>query len=187
MSGARRLAPFLAAAVLVLVAACRERGRPDPTIRMAASHEQEDIANANGSQTASGEAAQSGANAPKVPDRLDVPDAVKQAYSGIVLVWRDSQSNKEGKLEVPLGGSAPLPGSDLVVAADVFLPSFTMSNEAITSAGIEQENPAARIRVAEGGKEIFGGWIFQRFPDVHPFTHPRFALHLDGGVRKSGT
>ena len=191
MSATRRLGASLAAAwpaallLVALFAGCRERGRPDPAIRMAVSHEQEQ--NADASSPAQGRGAeQSGENAPKVPDRLDVPDAVKAAYSGIVLVWRDSQSNKEGKLQVPLGGSAPLPGSDLVVGADVFLPSFTMTNEAITSAGVEQENPAARIRVAEGGKEIFGGWIFQRFPDVHPFTHPRFSLHLDGGVRKSG-
>ena len=59
-----------------------------------------------------------------------------------------------------------------------------MTAEVITSAGIEQENPAARIRVADNGKEIFSGWIFKRFPDVHPFTHPRFSLLLDGGVRK---
>ena len=114
-----------------------------------------------------------------------MPDDVQKTYSGIVLLWKDSSTGKEGKLEVPLGGSAELPGSGLTVAADVFLPAFTMTSEVITSAGIEPENPAARIRVTEGGKEIFSGWIFTRFPDVHPFTHPRFSLRLDGGVRKT--
>ena len=52
--------------------------------------------------------------------------------------------------------------------------------------GIGQENPAARIAVLESGREIFAGWIFKRFPDVHPFQHPRFSLKLEGGVsRKS--
>jgi hypothetical protein len=172
----RRLLPavlFLGAAVGPL--ACRERGRPDPNIQMAISHEPEEAS----------PAAEGGQQAPGIPNRLEVPEAVQQAYSGIVLLWKDASNGKEGKLEVPLGGSAPLPGSTLTVSSDVFLPAFTMTSEVITSAGIEPENPAARIRVTDGGKEIFTGWIFKRFPDVHPFTHPRFSFVLDGGVRKT--
>ena len=37
--------------------------------------------------------------------------------------------------------------------------------------------------VLENGNEVFAGWIFQNFPDVHPFTHERYALKLEGGVR----
>ena len=179
-----RLLAAAAALLLVVGAACREKGRPDPNIRMAVSHEPEQVAEADGKETPPGHA---DGKAPKVPDRLEVPDAVKAAYSGVVLRWRDSKTGKDGKVDVPLGGSAPVPDSDLTISADVFLPSFTMTADAITSAGIEPENPAARIRVDEGGKQIFSGWIFQRFPDVHPFTHPRFSLRLDGGVRKSST
>ena len=178
---ALRNAAALAAGV-ALLSSCRERGRPDPTIRMAVSHEPEETSPSDGAPSGS----RPGEAPPRVPNRLEVPAAVTQAYSGIVLRWRDSASGKEGRLDVPLGGSAPLPGSPLTIAADVFLPAFTMTADAITSGGIEPENPAARIRVAENGKEIFGGWIFQRFPDVHPFSHPRFSLRLDGGVRKSG-
>ena len=73
-----------------------------------------------------------------------------------------------------------------MVRADVFLPAFTMAAASITSEGVEPQNAAARITVLDKGKEIFGGWIFTRFPDVHPFTHPRFELLLEGGVpRKS--
>jgi hypothetical protein len=168
--------PALAVLVLATLVACRERGRPDPSIRMAVSHQPEEAAGAPASE---------GEGAPRIPNRLEVPDEVQKAYSGIVLLWKDSSTGKEGKLEVPLGGSTELPGSGLTVAADVFLPAFTMTSEVITSAGIEPENPAARIRVTEGGKELFGGWIFKRFPEVHPFTHSRFSLLLDGGVRKT--
>jgi hypothetical protein len=175
-----------AASVLLLSAlslSCREKGRADPDIRMAISH-QPTTESETGGEAETGGNPHAGA-APRIPDRLDVPDAVKQAYSGVSLVWRDATTGKTGALEVPLGGSAELPGSGLTVTADVFLPAFTMSAEAITSSGIEPENPAARIRVSEGGKEIFSGWIFKRFPDVHPFTHPRFSLRLDGGVRRA--
>ena len=121
-----------------------------------------------------------------VPTRLVVPPEVTAAYSGVQIGWRDSESGKEGVLDVPIGGAAPLLATDLVIRADVFLPSFSMSAEEITSTGIGQENPAARIAVLESGREIFAGWIFKRFPDVHPFQHPRFSLKLEGGVsRKS--
>lgn len=160
---------------LLLVAAiagalgCREHGRPDPEIRMAVSHSVEEApANERG---------------PRVPTRLEVPAAVERAYSGVRVTWKDA-SGKQGALEVPLGSSARIPGSALEVRADSYLPAFTMSSDAITSSGVEEENPAARIVVAENGKEIFSGWIFKRFPDVHPFQHPRFSLRLEGGVRR---
>lgn len=153
--------------------ACRERGRPDPGIRMAISH---DRATAGGGKELS----------ETVPTRLVVPPEVTAAYAAIRLGWKDAESGKAGTVEVPIGGSAPLPGSDLEIRADVFLPSFSMSAEEITSTGTGEENPAARIAVVDKGSEIFAGWIFTRFPEVHPFQHPRFSLKLEGGVpRKS--
>jgi hypothetical protein len=159
--------------LLVLLAlmaiACRERGRPDPSIRMAVSHDRE--TEGGGSELGG-----------SVPTTLVVPPEVTAAFSGVRIAWTDSQSGREGVVDVPIGGSAKIPGSDLEIRADVFLPSFSMSSEEITSTGIGEENPAARIAVVEGGKEVFAGWIFKRFPDVHPFQHPRFSLRLEGGV-----
>jgi len=189
----------LCAGLLALAApGCREKGRPDPSVRMAISHDREpaaqtDAAGAEASEAAPGSAAASGAgagapnapNAPKVPTRLEVPPEVVKAWSGIRLHWKDSANGKDGTLDVPLGGSAPLPFSDIQVRADVFLPAFTMTGDAITSSSIEPENPAARIAVVEKGKSLFEGWVFTRFPDVHPFQHPRFSLRLEGGVRRS--
>ncbi|HEX9287482.1 MAG TPA: hypothetical protein VF999_09485 [Thermoanaerobaculia bacterium] len=150
---------------------CRHRGHPDPTIRMAVSHDRE---SASGGKELS----------ESVPTKLVVPPEVTAAYSGIRIGWKDSQSGQEGVLEVPIGGVAPLPTTELVIRADVFLPSFSMNAEEITSTGIGEENPAARIAVVQGSNEIFAGWIFKRFPDVHPFQHPRFSLKLEGGVSR---
>jgi Uncharacterized protein conserved in bacteria (DUF2155) len=160
-------------AVLVAAAGCRERGRPDPNVRMAISH-------------TPAESAASPGGKPRIPTRLEVPPEIEKVYSGIRLAWKDSQSGASGVLEVPLGAAAPLPGSSLQVRGDAYLPAFTMSSDAITSAGTEESNPAARIAVAEDGKEVFAGWIFKNFPDVHPFQHPRFSLRLEGGVRRAG-
>jgi len=168
MRGTPAAAALILAATLPLVG-CRERGRPDPDIRMAVSHERADAAPASDA-------------APAAPTELVVPPEAIAAFSGVRIAWKDAESSKEGILEVPIGIPTPLPGSDLHVRADVYLPAFAMSANAITSTGTAEENPAARIAVAQGGKEIFTGWIFQRFPDVHPFQHPRFALRLEGGV-----
>jgi hypothetical protein len=182
------------AAALCLAAAgpfgCGERGRPDPDVRMAISHEREEMQQqvAQGSpegQAPAGMGGQGQGQVPSVPTRLDVPEAVKKAYSGVILLWKDAATGKEGKLEVPFGGSVTLPDSALTVSADVYLPSFAMTAEVITSSGVEEGNPAARIKVSDKEKDIFSGWIFKRFPDVHPFTHPRFSLRLDGGIRSS--
>jgi hypothetical protein len=162
---------------------CRERGRPDPNVRMAISHDR--IPEAGEAGAAGAGAGQGAAPGSEVPTRLEVPPEVQKAYSGIKLSWKDKSNGKTGAVEVPLGGGTPLPDPSLVVRADVFLPAFTMGGGAITSDGVEQQNPAARITVFDKGKEIFSGWIFTRFPDVHPFTHPRFALHLEGGVPRS--
>lgn len=158
-------------------AACREKGRPDPNIRMAASHDVEQPASAGSADDQPG--------SQTVPNRLEVPPEVQAAYSGIRLSWKDSTNGKEGVLDVPLGGTAKIPGSSLEVRGDVYLPAFSMSQGAITSSGLEEQNPAARIGVAENGQEIFGGWIFVRFPDVHPFQHARYSLKLVGGIRKT--
>ena len=158
--------------LILALAACQERGRPDPNVHMAVSHEPEQT-------TGSSEAA------PAIPNRLEVPPEVEKSYSGVRLAWKDSQGGKEGTLEVPIGGGAKLPGSDLEVRAEVFLPAFTMSREAITSSGTEEANPAARIVVVEKDKQLFSGWIFKRFPDVHPFQHARYSIRLEGGVRRS--
>ena len=171
----RWVAPLLCAALLA-GASCHERGRPDPNIRMAPSHDVEQPG---------GQAQEKGGE--RVPSRLDVPPEVQAAYSGIRLSWKDATNGQEGVLEVPLGGTVKLPGSTLEVRGDVFLPAFSMSQDAITSSGIEEENPAARIAVAENGQEIFGGWIFTRFPEVHPFAHARYSLKLVGGIRKAAS
>jgi hypothetical protein len=163
----------LTIALVLALSACREHGRPNSEIRMAISHDLEEVAGPG--------------TTPSVPNRLEVPPDVLKAFAGIRLRWKDSTKNKEGMLEVPLEGTARIPDSDIDVRADVFLPSFTMTQQAITSSGIEEANPAARITVLEKNQEIFGGWIFTRFPDVHPFQHPRFSLKLEGGVPRKAS
>jgi Uncharacterized protein conserved in bacteria (DUF2155) len=166
-------------AALAGLGSCREHGTPDPNINLAISHEREDVGAGSSSPTGS----EPGRVA--VPTKLEVPPGVAEAFSGIRVSWKNASSGKAGTLDVPLGGSATIPDSTVSVRADVYLPAFTMTAEVITSSSVKEENPAARISVSDQGKEIFAGWVFSRFPDVHPFQHPRFSLRLEGGIRKA--
>ena len=171
----RSWACLLAAAVVAAAAGCGEKGRPEPGIQMAISHERESGPEGPGG----GEEGQ-----PKIPNKLVVPPEVEKTYSAIRLTWKNSQTGKEGQLDVPLGGSARVPESEMEVRADVFLPAFTMKGDAITTQGLDATNPASRISVSDQGKEVFSGWIFANYPDVHPFQHPVYSLKLAGGVKK---
>ncbi|MGH9316577.1 MAG: DUF2155 domain-containing protein [Thermoanaerobaculia bacterium] len=154
---------------------------------MAISHEREEVPATAAEQNAPPGPArdQNATLAQPVPTLLEVPPEVARAFSGVQLAWRDKSNGQDGVLDVPLGEAVKLPGSDIEVRADVYLPAFTMTAQAITSTGIQEENPAARVTVAENGSQLFGGWLFLRFPDVHPFQHSRYALRLVGGIRKA--
>lgn len=180
----------LGLASVLVSAGCQERGRPEPGVQMAPSHEREAPpggGSEGGAEMGSASGTETGPSAPglpKVPARLVVPPEVATTYSAIRVTWKDSAGGKEGTLDIPLGGSGRVPNSELEVHADVFLPAFTMTADEITSNGVELTNPAARLTVVEKDKQVFGGWIFTNFPDVHPFEHPRFSLRLAGGVKK---
>jgi len=85
---------------------------------------------------------------------------------------------------VALNSEFKVPDSDLTLKVGSFLPHFTMAGDQITSATNNLENPAAQIEVFQGGKEIFHGWLFAKFPAVHPFQHDKYGLLLLEGVKK---
>ena len=85
---------------------------------------------------------------------------------------------------VPLNSEFKVPDTDLTLKVGNFLPHFTMAADQITSSSNNLENPAAQIEVFEGGKEIFHGWLFSKYPAVHPLTHEKYGVALLEGVKK---
>jgi hypothetical protein len=59
-----------------------------------------------------------------------------------------------------------------------------MVPDRITSESNRPENPATQLQVFEGGREIFHGWLFAKFPDIHPFAHDKYAVTLVEGIAK---
>jgi hypothetical protein len=112
------------------------------------------------------------------PARVVVPDAVKGKWKAIRLAVTDIASGKETLCTVALGSEFRIPGSGLTLQVETILPHFAMGGGVITSRSNQPENPAARIRIAEAGKDVYGGWMFTKFPEAHAFEHPKYRLRL---------
>ena len=116
--------------------------------------------------------------------KVVVPDAVKGSWKAakIEVEYKDKKSKKQ--FTVPLNSDFKVPDSDLVIKVGAFLPHFSMAADSITSGSNNPENPATRIEVFQNQKEIFHGWLFAKFPTVHPFQHEKYGVTLVEGIKK---
>ncbi len=115
-----------------------------------------------------------------------VPDDVKAKWQSVKLQVEQIAGEKSSRVfTVKVGGTLDIPGSSLQVTVRDFLPALQVSGNEVTSAGNDPTNPAALVTVSEGGKEIFRGWLFARFPDMQAFQHPVYRITLLEGVPKS--
>jgi len=121
---------------------------------------------------------------PKGEKKLVVPDSVKGKWKAVVLVVTDKKTNKQQEFTVNLNSDLKIPNSNLKVSVTEYLPDFRMEGLTLTSGSNDPNNPAAGVKVFEGGKEIFKGWLYAKFPTMHPFEHPGFSIVLKDGVKK---
>lgn len=116
--------------------------------------------------------------------KVVVPDAVKGGWKAVKVEVEYKEKKAKKQYTVPLNSEFKVPDADIVIKVGEFLPHFSMAAEAITSSSNNPENPAVRTEVLQGGKEIFKGWLFAKFPAVHPFQHEKYGLSLVEGVKK---
>jgi len=113
-----------------------------------------------------------------------VPEEVKTAWKAVKIEVEFKESKTRKEFTIPLNSEFPIPDTDLVVKTSDFLPHFSMTADQITSASNDTSNPACNIEIEENGKQVFKGWLFAKFPDVHPFQHDKFSVKLLEGVKK---
>jgi hypothetical protein len=122
--------------------------------------------------------------APPVEKKIVVPDSVKGAWKAVKVEVEFKEKKNKKTFTIPVNSEFKVPDTDLTFKVGNFLPHFTMAADQITSGSNNPENPAAQFEVFQGGKEIFHGWLFSKFPAVHPFTHDKFGVALLEGVKK---
>jgi hypothetical protein len=116
--------------------------------------------------------------------KIVVPDSVKGKWSAVKIAVQDKTAGTEKDVTIKLGDEYSIPGSDLKLQVGDFLPDFRMQEGLITSNSDEPNNPAVHVTVLEGGKEIFNGWLYSKFPAIHPFEHGKYGLLLKEGIKK---
>jgi hypothetical protein len=109
-----------------------------------------------------------------------VPESVKGKWKAVKISVIDKSTSQQKVYTVAIGSQFKLPDSNLTLTVENFLPHFVMEGTTLTSQSNELLNPAAQIRVNEGGREIYKGWLFTLYPTTHAFQHPQFSFTLAG-------
>lgn len=120
---------------------------------------------------------------PKVEKTVVVPENVKGKWSKVKLVLEDKASKKSSEYSVKLNSEFNVPNTNLKIAVGEFLPDFRMSASTLTSGSNDPNNPAVKVEIFENGKTVFKGWLFAKFPTMHPFEHPQYGIVLKEGVK----
>jgi ABC-type Fe3+-hydroxamate transport system substrate-binding protein len=117
------------------------------------------------------------------PERMvTIPDEVKQKYKSLIISVTDKKANKDIETEVLIGQKAEASGTALEIEVEYYLPDFTMDGNIMTSKSAKENNPAAKVKIYKGGNEVFDGWLFKNFPDMHPYVDEEYAVSLKGSV-----
>ncbi|PWB67529.1 MAG: DUF2155 domain-containing protein [Deltaproteobacteria bacterium] len=116
--------------------------------------------------------------------KVVVPEGVKGNWKAVKIEVEYKEKKSKKVFSIPLNSEFKVPDSDLLVKIGEFLPHFTMAADSITSTSNNPENPAAQMEVLQNQKEIFHGWLFAKFPTVHPFQNDKYGITLVEGVKK---
>lgn len=166
---------FLGAMLILSMGACKKKEeKPLPTTMQGAS----------GMQQPDLQPTPPGHSVVKTERKVVVPESVKGKWSAVKILFEDKGSKKAQELTVKLNSEYKIPNTDLKLVVGDFLPDFRMDAGIITSASNELNNPAVAVKVYEGDREIFKGWLYMKFPTIHPFEHPKYGLTLKEGIKK---
>lgn len=116
--------------------------------------------------------------------KITVPDAVRGSWKAVKLEVEYKEKKSKKAFSIPLNSDFKVPDSDMTLKVGDFLPHFTMTADSITSGSNNLENPAVRIEVMQGGKSVFKGWLFSKYPAVHPFQSDKYGLALLEAAKK---
>jgi hypothetical protein len=119
---------------------------------------------------------------PKGEGKIVVPDSVKGKWKAVVIIVEDRMARTTKEHTLRLKSEFIIPNSKIKLQIGDFLPDFRMDGDVRTSASNSPNNPALNVKVYEDGKEIWKGWLYSKFPAIHPFQHERYSLTLKEGV-----
>jgi hypothetical protein len=109
-----------------------------------------------------------------------VPEDVAGKWESVVLKIENKVDKAAAEQTIPLHSDYRISETNLTIKVGDFLPQFTMDEGMITSVSNNDVNPGVKVTILDGEQEIYSGWLFKRFPDMHPFQDPRVSVTLVG-------
>jgi len=114
-----------------------------------------------------------------------IPDSVKGKWAAVKLRIEEKAGGRGPQIvTVKLGSDLQVTGSPLTVRVGDFLPALQVGGNEVTSLSNDPTNPAVFVTILDGGKEVFKGWLFAKFPEMQPFEHPKYRITLLEGIPK---
>ncbi len=110
--------------------------------------------------------------------KIIVADNIKTKWKGVRLTVTDKESNAIKEYTIALHSKFSIPNSKIEVQTGDFLPDLKIDGNVYATATNDLLNPAVQVYVTDNGKEVFKGWLFQKFPNIHPFKHQKFGITL---------
>ncbi len=114
--------------------------------------------------------------------QIEIPPMVYDKWSSVRFTVLDKIGNEEKEYDVNIGDAFVIPNSDLKIVVKHFIPDFIAKNNIITTNSNEPNNPAVNIIIYDLDREIFKGWLYARFPTLHPVEHSKYQITLSKGI-----
>jgi hypothetical protein len=131
------------------------------------------------------DAARPAAKAPEAAkaERAVLDEEVRKRWKAVELIVHEkAPGGISRKVQVAIGAEVAVEGLPLVIRALGFVPDFAMGTDSVATKSMEAVNPAVKIQVLDSGREIFKGWAFRDYPDMHSFEDPRYTIMLTRAI-----
>jgi len=109
---------------------------------------------------------------------VKVPANVKGKWKSVKISIMDKENNKEGFVDIEIGKTMKVNGTDIVIKVENFLPHFIMDGTTLTSSSNSPKNPAVQVQITENDRMLFNGWLFTLYPNTHASQHPKYGFSL---------
>ncbi len=120
----------------------------------------------------------------KVTQPVELLPEISNVYSGIRIEAVNKNNNKKIEVIVPFNETVAISDTGLSIVTKSYYTDFTINAGGVKNVSMVEKNPGAKVTITEKGKEVFDGWLFQNFPDMHPFEHPEWKILMINGIKK---
>jgi hypothetical protein len=102
----------------------------------------------------------------------------------VMAKWKTVELSVAGKdisahnLRVPVGSETGVGKPGLTVRVVAYVPAFQSDIGVVTSASNNPDNPAVLIQLADKGRVLSEGWVFQKYPDFNTYKSDKLQLQL---------